>query len=258
MSAGAKCKSEKCVIEVPSIAVVIESGIGYYTTPLIMFDTQVTAIVSNWSSNMSANGSLTLNMNYFNQSLATWEPIIEQIERLNKNNDKELLPWELNFSMEMETKTNEYNQREESTTSINIHSNENLEVTISKTFLDLLSDLSDAFSQALDVSGLIKPEAHAPFVVENNTGFDVTLDFTRGLFTLHECHMPNSTNSGRLNAALVFQTSSLNEEKLSTDQVKNCKVSSGGKVYLQTKDISTLTEEDCEQFIIAKVIFSSL
>jgi len=57
-----KHKTEKCVIEVPSITVVIESGVGYYTKPLISLDTRMTAVFNNWSRNLSAHGSLTLNM----------------------------------------------------------------------------------------------------------------------------------------------------------------------------------------------------
>jgi len=55
-------KTEKCVIEVPSITVVIESGMGYYTKPLISLDTRMTAVFNNWSRNLTAHGSLTLNM----------------------------------------------------------------------------------------------------------------------------------------------------------------------------------------------------
>lgn len=55
-------KTEKCVIEVPSITIVIESGMGYYTKPLISLDTRMTAVFDNWSRNLTAHGSLTLNM----------------------------------------------------------------------------------------------------------------------------------------------------------------------------------------------------
>lgn len=61
-SAVAHGKTEKCVIEVPSITLVIESGVGYYTRPLISLDVRVTAVFNNWSRNLTAQGSLTLNM----------------------------------------------------------------------------------------------------------------------------------------------------------------------------------------------------
>lgn len=57
-----RSKTEKCVIEVPSITIVIESGVGYYTKPLISLDTRMTAVFNDWSRNLSAHGSLTLNM----------------------------------------------------------------------------------------------------------------------------------------------------------------------------------------------------
>lgn len=55
-------KTEKCVVEMPSITIVIESGQGYYTKPLISLDTRMTAVFNNWSRNFTAHGSLTLNM----------------------------------------------------------------------------------------------------------------------------------------------------------------------------------------------------
>jgi len=57
-----KQKTEKCVIEIPSITLVIESGVGYYTKPLISLDTRITAVFNNWSRSLTAHGSLTLNM----------------------------------------------------------------------------------------------------------------------------------------------------------------------------------------------------
>ncbi|KAH8275295.1 hypothetical protein KR026_004712 [Drosophila bipectinata] len=234
---AAQGKTEKCVIEVPSITLVIESGVGYYTRPLISMDVRITAVFNNWSRNLTAQGSLTLNMNYYNQTLAEWEPIIELNEIENKG-VQEYSPWELKFNMGMETVPSEVEGDEpQQALHMNIHSDETLEITLSKTCLGLLSELGEAFSQAIDQKGLVKPEVVAPFVLENDTGFEVTLNVTKGIYTLHEVHRGVPSANGR--------TFSVTTETAEIDPVaiKTCTISSGGRAYLQTKDFSLLDPE---------------
>ncbi|KAM8714231.1 hypothetical protein ACLKA7_014379 [Drosophila subpalustris] len=234
-----RTKTEKCVIEVPSITVVIESGMGYYTKPLISLDTRMTAVFNNWSRNLTAHGSLTLNMNYYNQILAEWEPIIELNEVVGRNGISEYIPWELQFDLALEKVPTEFDEElETQTTNIRIHSKENLEITLSKTCLGLLGELGEAFSQAIDEKGLAKPDVIAPYMVENDTGVEITLNLRKGIFTLHEVHRGRRT----INNSIVLNSS--DEEQLVNPQdIQVCTVSAGGRVYLQTKDLSTIPEE---------------
>ncbi|XP_017049520.1 vacuolar protein sorting-associated protein 13 [Drosophila ficusphila] len=241
-----KQKTEKCVIEIPSITLVIESGVGYYTKPLISLDTRITAVFNNWSRNLTAQGSLTLNMNYYNQALAEWEPIIELNEVVGRNGVHEYTPWELKFEMGMEKVQNEAEDAgEQQAMHMKINSAETLEITLSKTCLGLLSELAEAFSQAIDQKGLTKPEIVAPYVVENDTGFDVNLNLCKGIFTLHEVHR-GATPSG-LSSTLVL---SANAGQVDPNEIKTCTISSGGRAYLQTKDLSTLSDEDSEDYTL--------
>ncbi|KAH8253644.1 hypothetical protein KR032_006328 [Drosophila birchii] len=239
-------KTEKCVIEMPSITLVIESGIGYYTKPLISLDTRITAVFNNWSRNLTAQGSLTVNMNYYNQTLAEWEPIIELNEVIGRNGVREYTPWELKFEMGMEKVQNETDEDDEEQQAMymNINSKETLEITLSKTCLGLLSELAEAFSQAIDEKGLIKPVIVAPYVLENDTGFDVHLDLRRGIFTLHDVHCGASpvTSSTLL---LSNYTADVNPSA-----IFDCTVSAGGRAYLQTKDLSMMSEEDAEDYTL--------
>ncbi|XP_017018537.1 intermembrane lipid transfer protein Vps13 [Drosophila kikkawai] len=243
-AAAPVAKAEKCVIEMPSITLVIESGVGYYTKPLISLDTRITAVFNNWSRNLTAQGSLTVNMNYYNQTLAEWEPIIELNEVVGRNGVREYTPWELKFEMGMEKVQNEANEEEEEQQAMhmNIHSKETLEITLSKTCLGLLGELAEAFSQAIDEKGLSKPGIVAPYVLENDTGFDVNLDLRKGMFTLHEVHcgataVPNST--------LLLSNYSVDVDP---SAIQTCTISAGGRAYLQTKDLSTLSDEDAEDY----------
>lgn len=42
-------KPEECIIEIPLILLVIETGVGYYTSPMLMLDTKMNAHVNDWS-----------------------------------------------------------------------------------------------------------------------------------------------------------------------------------------------------------------
>ncbi|EDW46783.1 GM20965, partial [Drosophila sechellia] len=230
-----KQKTEKCVIEIPSITLVIESGVGYYTKPLISLDTRITAVFNNWSRSLTAHGSLTLNM-----------PIIELNEVIGRNGVREYTPWELKFEMGMEKVQSEVeDDAEQQAMHMNIHSAETLEITLSKTCLGLMSELAEAFSQAIDQNGLTKPDIVAPYVLENDTGFDVNLNLRKGIFTLHEVHR-GGTPVGANSTLLMFAQ----PEEVDPSVIKTCTISTGGKAYLQTKDLSTLSEEDSEDYTL--------
>lgn len=46
-------KSEVCIVEVPSITIVIETGFGYYTYPQLVIETRMNAEIRDWSSDVS-------------------------------------------------------------------------------------------------------------------------------------------------------------------------------------------------------------
>lgn len=48
-------KSEVCIVEVPSIVIVIETGFGYYTYPMLVIETKMNAEIRDWSSDVSFN-----------------------------------------------------------------------------------------------------------------------------------------------------------------------------------------------------------
>ena len=43
---------EVCIVEVPSLVLVIETGLGYYTYPMLVLETKMTATVRDWSSDV--------------------------------------------------------------------------------------------------------------------------------------------------------------------------------------------------------------
>lgn len=126
-------------------------------------------------------------------------------------------------------------------TKVAISSSDTLELTVSKTFLDVINDLSKAFSDAIRPGGLNKPELVAPYIVENETGFDITLNLKNGDLNLHSSHFPNAHGSvSELNkSGVVFQVASADVDP---DAVTTCKISPGGKAYMQVKQTTSLAK----------------
>lgn len=244
-------KSEMCIIEMPSIVLVFETGFGYYTSPMFNIEFEMHTTVSNWSSKLNVAGDLSFTMQYYNSKLATWEPMVEPNEHIKPNGLSEFDTWTINYAIQM----NQHNDDEEDSSleadrKISISSEERLEVTISKTCLDLLGELGSAFSEAVYSKGLTKPNVVAPYVIENQTGFDLTLDFTKGFFTLHECHTPGSADN-LLNSKLVFVADS--NRIISVNDIKSCTVPHDGKAYLQTKMLTAINDKAYEDMIVVRV-----
>lgn len=173
-------------------------------------------------------------MAYYNSIMAVWEPLIEPNERERPNGLNEYQPWELNFSLKIEKPVEDSCSDAEPKTKIAISSSDTLEISVTKTALDVLQDLGQAFSDAIRPQGLNKPDVIAPYIVENDTGFDITLNLKRGSLNLHSSHLPNSNGSvADLNkSGVIFQTS---DTDLNPSEITTCKISPGGRAYLQAK-----------------------
>lgn len=52
---------EVCIVEVPSIVLVIETGLGYYTYPMLVIETKMNAEVRDWSSEVTKTQKQNLN-----------------------------------------------------------------------------------------------------------------------------------------------------------------------------------------------------
>ena len=179
-------------------------------------------------------------MAYYNSVMAVWEPLIEPNEREKSNGLTEYGPWELNFNMKIEKNVEDSFSEVEPKTKIAISSTDTLELSVTKTCLDVLQDLGQAFSEAIRPEGLCKPDIIAPYIVENDTGFDITLNLKRGALNLHSSHLPNSDGSTdeAHSSGVIFTVSTQN---LDPSQVTDCKISPGGRAYLQAKEANQLS-----------------
>lgn len=170
--------------------------------------------------------------------LAVWEPLIEPNEREKSDGLTEYQPWELNFNLKIEKAAESSVTENEPKTKVTISSSDTLEMSMTKTCLDVLQDLGQAFSDAIKPQGLIKPDIIAPYIVENDTGFDMIINLSKGSLNLHSSHLPNPDGSSN-DSLVVFNTTTA---ELDPNQITTCKVSPGGRVYLQPKREHSLSK----------------
>ncbi|XP_055538544.1 intermembrane lipid transfer protein Vps13 isoform X2 [Wyeomyia smithii] len=215
-------KEEKCMIEVPSISLIIETGLETNTIPMLFIQTDMRAEVSNWSSDMKISSSLRLSMSYYNQALALWEYVIEPNEIEHPNGAVENVPWELTFELEVD---HHEDRTRDPTTKIAVGSKDSLEMTVSKTCLDVIQNLRKAFSEAIKREGIAQTEILAPYTVHNDTGQDIKINFVGGDFTIHSSHL----QTDRENDFIAIEQSG-------TDDIISCIVMPNGKLNLEPKE----------------------
>lgn len=227
-SVSSQVKDELCLIEIPSIELVVENGICVHTIPLLLLRTSMEAEISNWTSKMEISSSLKLAMYYYNNLFACWEPLIELVEYESPRGLSELHPWELNFSLEIDKhEDNPEAEDQDPTTIIKINSSEILELVITKTCLDVLKNLSNSFKQAIEKEGLTKTgRVDAPYILKNETGLEIQLELEGSDFKFHSANF----QSDELGEFIIFsQKSSL------SDEVSSCIIYPGGKAFLELK-----------------------
>ncbi|XP_031777535.1 vacuolar protein sorting-associated protein 13 isoform X3 [Nasonia vitripennis] len=193
-------KPELAMVSAPTILLTLEAGIGNKTLPMLLLHLGFQSNVHDWSTNtMSIESTMSLVMAYYNSRLALWEPLIEPMEAMN-NGKRSSSPWELKTKIQFndisvdtalsalspvsEIEPDEFHQK--SRMSIDITSSENLEVTVTKTCLDVLKQLGNAFSNAMEVGNKTSTKKVAPYILKNETGLPMTLDLEHSHFKLAE------------------------------------------------------------------------
>lgn len=226
-------KEEKCIVEVPSISIIIENGVGIHTIPMLYIETSMDAKILNWSSEMEVESTMRLTMSYYNNEVALWEPLIEPVEVDSTYGLPEYYPWELQFKMKVD-KHLESSDNQEPTTIMSITSDQTLELLATKTCIDVLQTLGNSFSKAIDQEGLINDEAiHAPFVLRNSTGLEIQLELNGTEFLFHDSNF----KPHRRTDLVVFENLHILETP-NIEDITSCVIYSCGQVYLQPKQDS--------------------
>ncbi|XP_070507341.1 intermembrane lipid transfer protein Vps13 isoform X3 [Chironomus tepperi] len=226
-------KEEKCIIEVPSISIIIENGVNIHTIPMLYIETSMDAKILNWSSEMEIESTMRLTMSYYNNEVALWEPLIEPVEVDSTYGLPEYYPWELQFKMKVD-KHLESSDNQEPTTIMSITSDQTLELLATKTCIDVLQTLGNSFSKAIDQEGFINDEViHAPYVLRNNTGLEIQLELNGTEFVFHDSNFKPHKKSD----FVVFENLHILETP-NIEDISSCVIYSCGQVYLQPKQDS--------------------
>lgn len=191
-------KNELCFMTIPSLVLTIEAGVGNKTLPMLLLESSFQGNVNNWSSEISIDTSLTLQMGYYNSKLALWEPLLEPVEVIESGKST-YVPWEIKLEVAMNEQEEQQTTRSPTTEnfecvdintqpsmSINVSSVNNLELTVTKTCLDVLNNLGKAFANAMKSSEMKQIKASAAFVVQNDTGIPITLCLHKSTFVVQD------------------------------------------------------------------------
>uniref|UniRef100_A0A8V0ZTJ1 Vacuolar protein sorting 13 homolog C n=1 Tax=Gallus gallus TaxID=9031 RepID=A0A8V0ZTJ1_CHICK len=163
-------KQEKFDIVVKSVQITLECGLGHRTVPLLLAESVFSGVLKNWSSLMEVSADMSLEIHYYNETYAVWEPLIERIEGGKKQ-----------WSLKLEMKTNPVQERSlmpgddfivfpEPQTAVNISSKDTMNITISKCCLAVFSNLAKAFSEGTASTFDYSFKDTAPFIVKNALG----------------------------------------------------------------------------------------
>ncbi|XP_068000131.1 intermembrane lipid transfer protein VPS13C isoform X2 [Melanerpes formicivorus] len=163
-------KQEKFDIVVKSVQITLECGLGHRTVPLLLVESVFSGVLKNWSSLMEVTADMSLEMHYYNESYAVWEPLIERIEGGKKQ-----------WSLKLEMKTNPVQERSlmpgddfivlpEPQTAVHISSKDTMNITISKCCLAVFTNLAKAFSEGTASTFDYSFKETAPYIVKNALG----------------------------------------------------------------------------------------
>ncbi|XP_029702157.1 vacuolar protein sorting-associated protein 13C isoform X2 [Takifugu rubripes] len=163
-------EGENFSAQIKVFQVTLESGLGHQTVPLLLAESSFNGLAKNWSSLLQLRGDMTLEVNYFNELHAVWEPLIERVDNSKRR-----------WNLELEVRTNPIQDKSpvhgdefiilpEPRTAISICSTDTMNVTVSQCALTVFHNLTKAFSEAAtsDFNFFLKEKA--PFTIKNCLG----------------------------------------------------------------------------------------
>ncbi|XP_074850841.1 intermembrane lipid transfer protein VPS13A isoform X2 [Carettochelys insculpta] len=165
-------------IRIESVIVTLEAGVGHRTVPMLLAKSSFSGEVKNWSTLINLRSQLELEVHYYNEMFGVWEPLLEPLE-IEKSD--EFKPWTLGIKMKkkakktLESDAEEHFKVPEYKTVINIFSKDQLNITLSKCGLQMLSNLGMAFAEAASKTSDIFKKDQAPFVIMNSLGLPITV-----------------------------------------------------------------------------------
>ncbi|KAG9352350.1 hypothetical protein JZ751_020763 [Albula glossodonta] len=191
---------ESFAVDVKVVQVTLESGLGHLTVPLLLAESSFTATAKNWSSLLHISADMTLEVNYFNETHAVWEPFIERVENGKRR-------WNLTLEMKnnpVQDKSpvpgDDFIVLPDPRTAINICSKDTMNITISKCCLNVLTNLAKAFSEGTASTFAYSLKEKAPFTIRNALGIPLIVQHSSSL------RVVDSPSRGKLHEVAVGQS----------------------------------------------------
>ncbi|XP_051234052.1 intermembrane lipid transfer protein VPS13C isoform X4 [Dicentrarchus labrax] len=174
-------EGESFAAEVKVVQVTLESGLGHRTVPLLLAESSFNGSAKNWSSLLQLRGDMTLEVNYFNEIHAVWEPLIERVNSGKRR-----------WNLELEMKNNPVQDKSpvhgddfvilpEPRTAINICSKDTMNITVSQCSLNVFHNLAKAFSEGTASTFEYSLKEKAPFTIRNSLGIPLIVQHSANL-----------------------------------------------------------------------------
>ncbi|KAJ4923404.1 hypothetical protein JOQ06_000737, partial [Pogonophryne albipinna] len=174
-------QGESFSAEVKVFQVTLESGFGHRTVPLLLAESSFSGSAKNWSSLLQLRADMTLEVNYFNEIHAVWEPLIERVDEGRRR-----------WTLELEMKNNPLQDRSpvhgddfvilpEPRLAVSVSSKDILNVTVSQKSLSVLQNLAKAFSEGASSSFDPSLKEKAPFTLNNSLGIPLMVQHSPSL-----------------------------------------------------------------------------
>ncbi|XP_028441459.1 vacuolar protein sorting-associated protein 13C isoform X1 [Perca flavescens] len=170
-----RSEGERFTAEVKVVQVTLESGLGHRTIPLLLAESAFKGLAKNWSSLLQLRADMSLEVNYFNEIHAVWEPLIERVDSGQRR-----------WNLELEMKNNPVMDRSpvhgddfvilpEPCTAVSICSKDTMNITVSQCSLSVLHNLAKAFSEGTASTFDSSLKEKAPFTIRNCLGLPLTV-----------------------------------------------------------------------------------
>ncbi|XP_037550881.1 vacuolar protein sorting-associated protein 13C [Nematolebias whitei] len=176
-----KNNGETFSAQIKVVQMTLESGLGHRTVPLLLAESSINGQAKNWSSLLQLKADMTLEVNYFNEVHAVWEPLIERIDGGRRR-----------WNLELEIKNNPVMDKSpvhgdddlflpEPQTVINICSKDPMNITISKSSLGVFQNLAKAFSEGTASTFDYTLKEKPPFTLRNALGIPLIVQHSANL-----------------------------------------------------------------------------
>ncbi|XP_058486199.1 intermembrane lipid transfer protein VPS13C isoform X3 [Solea solea] len=194
--------------EVKVVQVTLESGLGHQTVPLLLAESSFTGTARNWSSLLRLRANMTLEVNYFNEVHAVWEPLIERVDGGSRR-----------WNLELEMKNNPLQDKSpvhgdefvilpEPRTLINICSKDTMNITVSQCSLSVFHNLAKVFSEGTASTFNYSLKEKAPFTIRNSLGIPLIVQHSANL------RLVGAPSQGKLHELAVDQSVDLEHSAL--------------------------------------------